>query len=136
LDFALARGIPHGGWCPKDRWAEDGPIARHYRLVETPGGDPAERTEWNVRDSDATVILTLQPALVGGSKDTAEFTQAFDKPCLHLSRNREGEAASKMLAAFVAEHQVETLNIAGSRESEEPGIAEFTRHTLEKAKLT
>jgi len=135
LDFALDRGISHGGWCPKGRWAEDGPIDARYRLIETQGDDPAERTECNVRDSDATVIFTLQPRLLGGSKGTAEFTHAFDKPCLHLSRDCDAEDAPRKLSAFLAEHQVQTLNVAGSRESEEPGIGEFTRQTLEKARL-
>jgi hypothetical protein len=63
LDAAIALGIPYGGWCPKDGWAEDFPhppglLARYPRLSETPSADPAERTEWNVRDSDACLILT------------------------------------------------------------------------------
>ena len=57
LDAALALGMRCGGWCPAGRWAEDGPIDPRYPLRETPSGDPAQRTEWNVRDSDATLIL-------------------------------------------------------------------------------
>jgi hypothetical protein len=30
LDVALALGIPHGGWCPKGRKAEDGTIPGSY----------------------------------------------------------------------------------------------------------
>jgi hypothetical protein len=36
LDFAIEHGIPHGGWCPKGRKAEDGPIDPRYLLRETP----------------------------------------------------------------------------------------------------
>jgi hypothetical protein len=59
LDYAIAIGIPHGGWCPKGRKAEDGPIDRRYALAETPRADCLQRTEWNVRDTDGTVIFTV-----------------------------------------------------------------------------
>src|SRR5687768_4395889 len=57
LDAAMALGLPVAGWCPAGRWAEDGPIPARYPLTETPSADPAQRTEWNVRDSDATLLL-------------------------------------------------------------------------------
>ena len=58
LDVAIALGFAHGGWCPAGRLAEDGPIDARYPLRETPSADPSQRTEWNVRDSDATLVLT------------------------------------------------------------------------------
>ena len=87
LDFAIARGIPHGGWCPRGRLAEDGTIPALYQLSETPGPDHAQRTEWNVRDSDGTVIFSIAPALTGGSRETAELARQHQKPCLHLVRS-------------------------------------------------
>ena len=62
LDVALERGIAYGGWCPKGGWAEDFPeppglLARYPELAETPLADPAQRTEWNVRDADACMIV-------------------------------------------------------------------------------
>ena len=57
LDWALARGFPCGGWCPAGRLAEDGPIPAEYPLTETPAAESSQRTEWNVRDSDATLIV-------------------------------------------------------------------------------
>ena len=62
LDVAVARGIDYAGWCPRGGWAEDlteppGLLARYPHLRETPSADPAQRTEWNVRESDATLIL-------------------------------------------------------------------------------
>ena len=47
LDFAMEHGIPHGGWCPKGRLAEDGPIDVRYQLNETPKQQlsPAHRVE-------------------------------------------------------------------------------------------
>src|SRR5437764_6276902 len=86
LDFAIAKKILHGGWCPRGRVAEDGTIPCRYHLTETPSADSAQRTEWNVRDSDGTVIFSLAPKLSGGSKKTFECAQQYQKPCLHLSR--------------------------------------------------
>jgi hypothetical protein len=130
LDFAIGRGMAHGGWCPHGRWAEDGTIAARYQLAETPDADPAQRTEWNVRDSDGTVIFSIAPSLGGGSKKTAEFASRHGKPCLHLSREREGESAAAKLSRFLARHRIKTLNVAGPRQSEEPEVADFVRSVL------
>jgi hypothetical protein len=61
LDWALAHGVPCGGWCPKGRKAEDGPIDLKYSLKETPSESYIQRTEWNVRDSDATILFSIEP---------------------------------------------------------------------------
>ena len=132
LDFAMAKGIPHGGWCPLARWAEDGPIASLYHLTETPSADPQQRTEWNVRDSDGTVILSIAAELTGGSRKTAEFARQHQKPCLHLAREREGKGASEKLFGFLAEHSIRTLNVAGPRQTTEPDAAGFAREVLER----
>ena len=132
LDFAIGRGIGHGGWCPQGRAAEDGVIDRGYRLSETPDSDPSQRTEWNVRDSDGTVIFSVDPILTGGSKKTAEFAEKFQKPWLHLCHKRDGDTAAEKLSAFLAEHRIKTLNVAGPRQSEEPEIGEFVTQTLMK----
>ncbi len=132
LDFAIARGIPHGGWCPRGRLAEDGTVPARYQLTETPGSDYAQRTEWNVRDSDGTVILSVASTLAGGSRQTAELARQYHKPCLHLSRELDGEAAAWKLRDFLARHEIKTLNVAGPRQSQEPEVAGFTREVLEK----
>ena len=75
LDWALKHNVPCGGWCPKGRKAEDGPIDSKYPLQETPSSSYLQRTEWNVRDSDATVLFSIQPILSGGSKRTMEFAR-------------------------------------------------------------
>src|SRR5690606_18077806 len=66
LDAAFALGLPEDGWCPAGRGAEDGAIPTRYPLRETPSPDPAQRTLWNVRDSDATLVLSPRP-LAGGT---------------------------------------------------------------------
>jgi hypothetical protein len=84
LDWALAHGVECGGWCPKGRRAEDGVIPIAYPLTETPSSDYAQRTEWNVRDSDATVIFSLAPRLTGGSRLTRDLAARHGRPFLHL----------------------------------------------------
>ena len=134
LDFAIAHGIPHGGWCPCGRREEDGVIDARYQLTETPNEDPAQRTEWNVRDSDGTVIFSIGRTLRGGSKLTAELAAKYHKPWLHLSRERDGETATKMLLEFLAEHRINTLNVAGPRQSQEPDVGKFVCGTMAAAR--
>ena len=89
-------GIPHGGWCPKGRKAEDGPIDAKYQLKETPSSNYLQRTEWNVRDSDGTVIFSVGKRLSGNSFETLEFAIKHRKPYLHLSAVFKDNAAQKL----------------------------------------
>jgi hypothetical protein len=57
LDAAIELGIPHGGHCPRGRRAEDGRIPDRYQLTETDSAQYRVRTERNVLDADATLIL-------------------------------------------------------------------------------
>jgi hypothetical protein len=136
LDWAIERGIDHGGWCPRGRRAEDRTIPRRYRLTETPSHRYVERTEWNVRDSDGTVILSVREPLTGGSKRTAELARQHDKPCLHLSLDAGRTDAGERLRDFVQAHRIRVLNVAGPRASSEPEIGAFVRQTLDRAFLT
>lgn len=122
LDWAIARDIPHGGWCPLGRLAEDGRIDLKYKLRETPEAEYIRRTEWNVRDSDATVIISTSPSLSGGSLATAELAAALRKPCLHLNGSLRIQANAEKLSAFLRKHCVKILNIAGPRASGDPVV--------------
>jgi putative molybdenum carrier protein len=133
LDWAIAHGLEHGGWCPRGRRAEDGTIAGHYRLRETPSDSYVERTEWNVRDSDGTVILSVREALTGGSKRTAELAGQHGKPCLHLSLEANQADAGERLRGFVQAHGIRVLNVAGPRASGDPEIVAFVTETLDRA---
>lgn len=121
LDAAIALGIPHGGWCPRGRRAEDGRIPDRYPLTETPGANYLQRTEWNVRDSDGTVVFTLARRVGGGSLRTVQFAERHMMPCLHIARDAGGDAAP-LLWDFIGRHGIRVLNVAGSRESKEPGV--------------
>ncbi len=87
LDVAIARGIAYGGWCPQGGWAEDFPappgvMAKYPNLKETPLADPAQRTEWNVRDADACMIV-IDAGGLAVSRGTAlarELAQRYGKP--------------------------------------------------------
>jgi hypothetical protein len=132
LDWAFAHGVPHGGWCPKGRRAEDGQIPLRYQLRETPQADYAQRTEWNVRDSDATVIFSTEAKPTGGAEKTRGLARKQGRPLLHLTAADASDHAS-LLRVFVIEHRVERLNVAGPRASEESGVAAFVRGVLEGA---
>jgi len=103
LDWAIGRGLEHGGWCPRGRRAEDGAVPLQYRLTETPTERWEQRTEWNVRDSDATLIITVSETLTGGSLRTLELARTLGKPYLHLSRRLDGDLAGPKLRRFVAD---------------------------------
>lgn len=129
LDWAIRHGVSHGGWCPRGRKTEEGPLPAHYLLLETPTGAYLQRTEWNVRDSDATAIFTLSADLEGGSLRTACFADRLGKPWIHM---RPG-VAPRFLARFLRARGVKTLNIAGSRGSRAPGIDLLVRECLDSA---
>jgi hypothetical protein len=95
---------------------------------ETPSAAYVQRTEWNVRDSDATVLFSIEPKLTGGSKKTVEFAREYKKPCLHLCA--DDNAAADKLKAFVVQHVVKVLNVAGPGASKEPGVGEFVIRAL------
>ena len=132
-DFAIENGFAHGGWCPRERLAEDGSIPQRYVLRETPSRKYALRTEWNVRDSDATVVFSIAAEPTGGTKLTLELARRLGKPVLHLSRDAAGIDAAALLQSFLREHVVETLNIAGPRASQEPEIEAFVADVLDNA---
>ena len=123
LDAALDYGLPCGGWCPKGRRAEDGPIPPRYPLTETPTAEYSERTEWNVRDSDGTLILT-RGAMIGGTRLTAEIAATLTRPLLvlDLAAPDEDAMAVARIRDWIEASGVRILNVAGPRESDCPGI--------------
>ncbi len=123
LDFALAHGMPCGGWCPKGRRAVDGPLASRYPLRETSSDGYAQRTRMNVRDSDATLILNLG-RLDGGSAFTRRMADKLGRPV--LVANLEDSGAVGETEAWLDQLEVTTLNIAGPREEKRPGIGQQT----------
>jgi hypothetical protein len=127
LDAAIALGIPHGGWCPQGRLAEDGTIPIRYDLTETGSSDYAVRTEQNVVDSDATLILCRgRPS--GGTELTRRLALRHEKPLLAV--DLETAADFGAVRRWLSETPVGTLNVAGPRESQAPGISAEAREFL------
>jgi hypothetical protein len=130
LDAAQTLGLACGGWCPKGRRAEDGTIDARYPLVETPSTDYAQRTEWNVRDADGTLVLTRgHPS--GGTAFTIEVGHRLRRPLLVLDLESEPDAA--VVGGWLESEGIAILNVAGPRESQQPGIHAQARSFLERA---
>lgn len=128
LDAAQAHGLSVGGWCPHGRRAEDGRVPERYPLAETPTDAYEERTAWNVRDSDGTLIIT-DGTLGGGTALTREEARTQGRPVLHV---RTGDPAPiPMIRAWAEEHDLRTLNVAGPRASESTGIYDRARAILD-----
>ena len=129
LEAALAFGLGCGGWCPRGRTAEDGPIDLRYPLQETPSSSYPQRTEWNVRDSDGTLVLTRGRAR-GGTALTISLARRHVRPLLVLDLARSPDPAE--VTRWAEEYDIATLNVAGSRESQQPGIQAEARAFLEE----
>lgn len=120
LDWAIEHNVPHGGWCPKGRRAEDGVIPARYRLQETASPRYDTRTRANVVDSDATLILNLG-VLDGGTLLTAELCQQKRKACLVVQLDASIDTEIARTRSWLRSTSIATLNIAGPRESTRPG---------------
>jgi hypothetical protein len=131
LDVALEGGLSCGGWCPRGRRAEDGPIDLRYPLKETPWDGYPQRTEWNVRDSDGTLILT-RGAPDRGTALTIELARRLGRPYLVVDLGQPSDAIA--VRTWARTHGIRVLNVAGPRESSCPGIhdeaAAFLRQLL------
>ncbi|WP_409422892.1 putative molybdenum carrier protein [Pseudaeromonas sp. ZJS20] len=121
LDFALHQGIDHCGWCPKGRLAADGPLPARYRLQETDSAGYRQRTQANVRDSDATLILNLG-ALTGGSRLTQEFIRKLGKPGFIWQLEAPFAPQQTAFHTWLSQHSIQELNVAGPSEGRCPGI--------------
>ncbi len=132
LDWAIQNNIVYGGWCPQGRRAEDGVIPDRYVLQETESKGYMQRTKWNVRDSDATLIITLAPELVGGSLFTFEYAKKMAKPCMHIHPD---DAWPKQIKHFLESNLIQVLNVAGPRCSNAEGIEHFVYLVLNEVRI-
>lgn len=129
LDAAVAAGLAIGGWCPRGRRAEDGSIPDRYPLRETPSDAYAQRTAWNVRDSDGTLILVFDDP-VGGTALTVDEAIRQGQP--HLLYTLTDPAPLGVLRAWLESHDLQVLNVAGPRESEAAGVYEAALAFLQR----
>jgi hypothetical protein len=123
LDAAMVLGIPHGGWCPLGRIAEDGTIPTKYELQETLSPDYPIRTEQNVIDSDGTLIL-YRSRLFGGTELTRRLCVKHQRPMVALDLTAAKARDLRRVRRWLHGHSIRVLNVAGPRESSSPGIAD------------
>jgi hypothetical protein len=118
LDAALGAGFSCGGWVPGDRTAEDGVISDRYPLMALPYGNSRQRTRLNVVDSDGTAIL-YDGFLGGGTRLTHDLCELVNRPCILISAREtpDPSVAAKAVLQFIADNNIEALNIAGPRAS-------------------
>lgn len=131
LDFAIRHNIPYGGWLPKGRITEEGPLDEKYQLQEMPTGDYSKRTKKNVLDSDGTLIVS-HGKLTGGSALTEYLAETHHKPCIHIDLTVLSirESAS-VVNKWVQRNQIRVLNVAGPRARKDPEIYQATIDLLE-----
>lgn len=131
LDAAMELGLSSCGWVPRGRLDENGRIPDRYPgLAETPSSDPGERTELNVRDSDATLLISRGP-LSGGSAYTQEMAGRHRKPFLHLDfALLSFDDALAIATGWLGRVRPAVLNVAGPRASEDPGVYGPARELL------
>ena len=131
LDVALKHGIERGGWCPTGRLDEFGRIPAQYPVQELAVGGFTERTLQNVKDSDGTVII-YPGKLGGGTEQTVRFSIEQRRPHQLIDASKiSAEDAAKLIAGFVRNHKIDTLNVAGPRQSEWAEGYDYTFRTLD-----
>ena len=123
-------GLEVGGWCPPARECEAGVIPAEFPLQETererspnaPNVPRSQRTEWNVRDSDGTLVITTRDATAEGVEWTIECAKRYQLPLLVCDVD-EADAASK-IQQWLTTNGISTLNVAGPSEASAPGIGD------------
>ena len=131
LDFAIKHHIPHGGWVPKGRKTEDGTLDQKYQLQKMPTDEYSKRTEKNIVDSDATLILS-HASLTGGSALTQSLAEKHGKPCIHIDLSKvDMRKASLIINIWIHRYKIKVLNVAGPRASKDPIIYQATLDLLE-----
>lgn len=129
LDWATLNGIAHGGWCTKGRRAEDGRIPDRYALQEMPQHNYLQRTKRNVREAEATLIITSSSELLGGSLFTRDYANKLGKPCVHVYQADGWRRRMKPISDL---QSIRVLNVAGPRASKAPGIERFVYEVLDE----
>jgi predicted Rossmann-fold nucleotide-binding protein len=136
LDVAMELGIPHGGWVPKGRKTESGPLPGKYLLKEMPTDSYPKRTEQNVIDSDGTLIIS-HGALSEGSDYTRMMAAKHGKPWIHIDADKQSvDVAVEMIRTWISGNDIETLNVAGPPASKDPRIHATTKMILKAVLLS
>lgn len=130
-------GLETGGWCPPGRLCEAGVIPDRFPLRETPEDRSplapdvprSQRTEWNVRDSDASLIL--RPTSLPGDPGTdwaGQHAARLGRPVLAVDP-WDPDAADR-IRDWLDALEIRTLSVGGPSESTVPGIGDRVYATL------
>jgi len=139
LRAAQKSGLACGGWCPPERLCDSGIIPSNFRLQETleersaaaPDIPRSLRTEWNVRDSDATLILQPSEIQDPGTEWTTRCAARYGR--LAFTCDPFDPQVLTKVVAWLDGLAVHTLNIAGPSERTFPGIGSRTYDVLLEA---
>ena len=132
LDAAIEAGCAHGGWLPKGRKTENGPLPLSYRLEEMKSSNYRHRTAKNVREADGTLLVT-HGELSGGTLLTRVFAEKYGKPWLHIDCSRQSaEEAHALCRKWLGENAVAVLNVAGPRASGDPDIYTAVKRLVDR----
>lgn len=145
LDFAIMVNFSWGGWAPRGWITEAGPLPDRYRwdeetqngLEENEKGPGVSykaykhRTKRNVVETDGTLVL-YNTALFGGSLLTQGLCRLAEKPILVLDLKRPGtwDGGVQFVLDFIEKEEIKELNVAGPRQSKQPGIQVITKEFL------
>jgi hypothetical protein len=125
---AQAFGVQTGGWMPLGFVTETDScpqFAEQFGATELQAGD-LTHTEANVHDSDAS--LWFGDTTTARAHATVDLCVRSGKPCMPLYPGASFDPSH--VATWIAKHEIKTLNVAGSRESEEPGIGDRVERFL------
>ena len=119
--------VPTGGTAPPGFMTEAGPapwLADKFGLVEGQA-DPKvypKRTMKNIEDSDGTLLMGNKSS--SGSKLTETLCYALKKPLI------VNPSATELTTWLLHNPQIKVLNVAGNRESKNPGIQKRTAELI------
>ena len=137
LQAAIDLDLGWGGWAPAGWRAEDGEIPLVYRdrMKCTSSSDYGMRTRLNVQDSDGTLIVSFAEELTGGSEFTQKTCERSDKSHLHLvlpdrGRCQVPDEVRAGILEWIEKARISVLNVAGPRESKEPGLQQAVGDAL------
>ena len=138
LIAAAILGIPHGGWCPKGRKAEDGVIPAEFPVRECDSEDYTVRTRLNVSETEGTLVFSYERNPTGGTKLTLDIAHELGRPTLLVTLAPGYDEArdcttAKVIRQWIAREKIAYLNVAGPRESKAPGIKDHVAHVLLRA---
>ncbi len=121
-------GIETGGTAPNRFRTELGSsvnlLKDYFGLRESDWIDYSSRTRDNVRDSDGTVLF--------GDANSVGSTLTL-QTCIYTAKPYIINPSTAELLSWAIEHEIKILNVAGNRESRNPGIQEKVRATLVEA---